>query len=695
MSLFLSPLVIVNGIYEYSLLPKLIIIQLGSLILLFTWLLTGYVKHQAFTVTKCSLYLPLTCFFVWALFSFLWATNRYNCLTLWVHWITCALIFLISLQILVSANRIRILFYTVSTAAMIVSMIGLLQHFFHIDWFLQLTERASTFGNKNMAAQFIVLCFPVVIMLFVTAKGSKKIWASASAVSLLTTYLFHTRTKAAWFAVMAQAVVWALFFLHNRFVLRGKIGFWNLQKIMVAISAAVVVSLLIIIGPADDLSKSPVSEIEATSDDYTTSSVGARLAIWHNTIDLIKTQFIRGVGLNNFGVEYPRIAIDSKRESLLALYYGPRNAHNDFLQMTSELGLPGLFLLVWASFLVLKIAAALFKPHCPQENRTVGITCLAAIAGLAVNACASFPMYRSIPPLLLGIYSAILCRVAMAANPKEMARGSLPDSIKLSRKLVLGSVIVSFLVLGYWSAVQIRWFIADRFSRHRLLAMTEKKWPEVIYWGKKVQRHNPFRPDVKHAMGRAYFEIGKFHEAKNYLLEYKRVYPHATHNLFFLAKNYEKLEDYQNAENTLKFLLGILPDNAPSHNILGRVYGHLNRHEESMREFRIATQLEPDVADFHFNLGIEAYRGQRYEQAAISFNNAVRLDEKWVVARKNLGLILFHYLNRKKEGLVHLKKTLELNPAIEGSDSIRNTIASYEKNVKSATPAGKSHTPIN
>ncbi len=713
---FLSPLMIFNGIYEYSMMPKLIIIQLGSLILLLFWLLSGYLKPETFTITKCNLYLPLACFFAWALFSFLWATNRYNCLTLWVHWMACALIFFISLQILISANRIRILFYTLSAAAGIVSIIGLLQQFFQIDWFLQLIGPASTFGNKNMAAQFIVLCFPAVIMLFISSDETKKIWAASLALSLTTVYLFHTRTKAAWVAVTVQFVIWVLFFLYDRFVLKGKIGFWNLQKTLAAISAAAVVFLLINLGPdgwkwhigeapqqleeavtstqqhSDNLSENLSSEIETTPDFDSTSSVGARLAIWRNTIELIKTQLIKGVGLNNFGVEYPRIAIDTKREALLQLYYGPRNAHNDFMQMISELGLPGAFLLIWAAFLILKASAAFLKPQDRRENRIMGIASLAGITGLAVNACASFPMYRAVPPLLLGIYSAILYRMTFAIESKENASDGLTNSIPLAKKVVLLCVIISFLILCYWSVVQIRWLIADRFSRHRLLAMTQKNWPAVIYWGNKVRSQNPYRPDVKHALGRAYFELGRFNAATSHLFDYHSVYPHATHNLFFLAKNYEKLGDYQRAEATLKHLLGILPDHAASHNILGRIYGHLDRHEESIREFKIATRLEPDVSDFHFNLGIEAYKGKEYEEAAVFFSNAVKLNEKAVVARKNLGLILFHYLDRKKEGIFHLKKTLELEPKIEGSEGIRNTIAAYENNLRTSGSVQKSVT---
>jgi len=657
--IFLAPLVIFNGLYEYSMLPKLIVIQAGSLILLFSWLLTGLYKQETFVFVKSNLYLPLICFLVWALFSFFWSTNRYNSLVLWVHWSACGLVYFLCLQILTSVNRIKVLFYMLSIAAVIVSIIGLLQYFFEIDWFLQLAKPASTFGNKNMAAQFIGLCFPVVVMFFIRSKKGWKMWASAPVLSLVMVYLFHTRTKAAWIAVMVQVFFLVLFFLYDRFALKGKVGSWHLQKIIAGISTAVVVLLLINLGPAGwkwqvgqvsrqfekmvsitldrpDESSSNVSfEMEGTSEDYAASSTGARLIIWRNTIDLIRTHPIKGVGLNNFGTEYPRIAVDSERDILLTLYQGPRHTHNDFLQIFSELGLPAILLIIWASFTILKSAAALLKPYTPQENRTIGIICLAGITGLAVNACASFPMYRAVPPLLLAVYSAILYHMTCVIEPEGMPSGRLRNTTNLSKKIFRVFVILSFLILCFWSVVQIRWLAADRYSKQRLLAMAQKNWPAVIYWGKKVLSTNPFRPDVKHAMDRAYFETGKFQEAEEYLIAYQKVYPHTTHNLFFLAKNYELLQDYQNAETTIKYLMSILPDHADSHNLLGRIYGRRSQHEEAIREFRMATKLGPEESDFHFNLGIELFKGKRYEEAVVSFNEAVKLNDKSVLAHKN------------------------------------------------------------
>jgi len=710
--IFFAPLVIFNGLYEYSNLPKLNIIQIGSLVLLFSWLLTRLRTQETFVYAKSNLYLPLICFLVWALFSFFWSANRYNGLVLWVHWSACGLVYFLCLQILTSANRINVLFYALSSAAVIVSIIGLLQYFFEIDWFLQLAKPASTFGNKNMAAQFIGLCFPVVIMFFIRAKKSRDMWAAALILTLVTVYLFHTRTKAAWVAVMVQIFILVLFLLYHRFALKDKVGSWHLQKILAGISTAVVVLMLIHLGPTgwkwqagevsqqfenmvstaidrpDESSSNIRSEMAETSEDYAASSTGARLIIWRNTIDLIRTHPFRGVGLNNFGVEYPRIALDSNRDAVLTLFSGPRHTHNDFLQIFSELGLPAVILIILASFMILKSAAALLKSSTPKENRIIGIICLAGITGLAVNACASFPMYRAVPPLLLAVYSAILYHMTRVIEPEGMPSGRLQTRTNLSKKIFQVSMILSFLMLCFWSVVQIRWLAADHHSRQRLQAMAQNNWPAVIYWGKKVLSANPFRPDVRHAMGRAYFETEKFQQAKDYFVAYQKVYPHTTHNLYFLAKNYELLQDYQNAETTIKYLIRILPDHADSHNILGRIYGRRSQQEEAIQEFQMATKLEPEVSDFHFNLGVELFKAKRYEEAVVSFNEAVKLNDKSVLAHKNLGLILFHRLNRKKEGISHLKKTLELNPELEDSEKIKNTIAAYEKSLRTVQPDG-------
>ena len=543
-------------------------------------------------------------------------------------------------------------------------------------------------------------------MFFIYAKKSRDIWAFALVLSLVVTYLFHTRTKAVWLAVMVQVFILTLFYLYNRLALKGTMGPWNLQKTVTGISTAIVILLMTSLGPAGwtwqigdmwrsfekvvppaidrpgEVPDNVTAEMEATAEDYSTSSVGARLIIWRNTLDLIKTHPVRGVGLNNFGVDYPRIVIESKKESLLKLHHGPRNAHNDFLQIISELGLPAVLMIIWASLLILKSTGALLKSNIPQEHRIIGVACLAGIIGLAINAGASFPMYRAVPPLLLAVYSAIISRLPLFVDTEKGSSDHLTQSPKLSGKLLRASVALSFLILSIWTVIQIRWAVADRYSKQRLLAMRQRNWPAVIYWGEKVQSKNPFRADVRHALGRAYLETGKYQEANDYFMAYHDVYPHATHNLFFMAKNYEKLQDHQKAETILKHLLGILPDHAASHNILGRIYGYRDRAKESIREFRMATQLAPGVSDFHFNLGVALFKEKRFDEAAISFDKAVRLNEKSVLARKNLGLILFHYLNRKEEGVSHLKKTLELDPALPGGENIRKTIAAYEKGLK-------------
>ena len=68
--IFFAPLVIVNELYEYSMLPKLMVVQLGSLLLLFVWLLTKLYKQQAVVLVKSNLYLPLICFLAWSFLCF-------------------------------------------------------------------------------------------------------------------------------------------------------------------------------------------------------------------------------------------------------------------------------------------------------------------------------------------------------------------------------------------------------------------------------------------------------------------------------------------------------------------------------------------------------------------------------------------------------------------------------------------------
>ena len=121
-----------------------------------------------------------------------------------------------------------------------------------------------------------------------------------------------------------------------------------------------------------------------------------------------RRNFIKGVGVGNFRVFYPRYV----RSSVVDPSFGGRaqwgKAHNDYIQIFAELGLAGLCFLGWFLFALMKTSFALLGKKTEGEVRYLVMAVMAALVGLSVNAFFSFPFQLATPTFIFAIYAGIL-----------------------------------------------------------------------------------------------------------------------------------------------------------------------------------------------------------------------------------------------------------------------------------------------
>lgn len=138
--------------------------------------------------------------------------------------------------------------------AVLVSIIGLIQYYFpnriEIQSFIrQAIPPASTFGNKNMAAHFLVMTLPLALVFMLYENTVKKIVFYAVSSIMIAWFLIHTNTRAGWFSVMVELVFLLIFLItdykkhrHNPFLFNQVIH-W--QKIIIIISGVLIWFVLI------------------------------------------------------------------------------------------------------------------------------------------------------------------------------------------------------------------------------------------------------------------------------------------------------------------------------------------------------------------------------------------------------------------------------------------------------------------
>ncbi len=688
-----APLLVFERNWDYTNMPKAVCIQIGTLLWLTFWFVQAARKGRL-KINKCPLYLPLAGFVGWALLSLFWAQEPYGGFTIWAHWCACGTVFFLALQSLGRPGQINRLLVSIAISGTLVASLGCAQYLYDVELVKQTASPASTFANKNMGAQMMIIALPAGAALFLSARRSPAIWFGALSTTVMATYLFYTFTRAAWLSVMAEIILAGLIFMVFIFK-KGKLPVVNRQLYIPGATSFILLVLTTNYTPDDGMTwrwgeaaraltgvriALQNEVVEDNENEIPVKKYGEsgkeRLALWSNILEMIKDHPARGVGLYNFIVHYPLAASKGGSQRGLTMLRRPAEAHNDYLQVTAELGIPFLVFLFWSLTLILKQAWRVTGVSGSSKDQLAATAFVAGICGLGVDALFSFPFYRAMPPFALALFAAGLYSAGSA--DLETRR---PFWRFRQKGLALSGVVAGLVLIVVWTSVQYRWMKADRFFRSQRHAMNRKEdWQVVINLGEKVRKYNSFRKDTQHLIGRAYAVTGRPKEALHHLEAFDRAYPHNGFNLFYLAQAYGDLQEFDKATTVLEHATKILPQDGFLQGGLGQVYQIQGRHEDTLKQYRLATELLPQNSFYHSLMGSTAASMGKFAEAESAFSRALALKKDSPRAHKGMGELLINIPERKAESIPYLERALELDPNTENAQKYRKIILDHKSN---------------
>jgi O-antigen ligase len=646
---FLAPLVFIRGISDFANLTQMAFIQTGVCFFVLIWLVKSLLNGK-WVIFKSRFYLPVLALFLWASISIIYAHNRYESTLPWMHWTASAMMFFLVGNSFQDEKYRNKLIAAIFLSGCVVALLGIGQYLFHIAWIPQASPPAATLANKNMAAHFVVLTLPLSLGFILNTRVNKRVWLYSIASAVMVVFLVYTQTRAGWVALAAEMALFvtllAVLYLRHR-----DFSYWNRNKSLAACVAAVIIFILINLGPqgfswrignvverASSVTSSETASFEHQIKDGTTiGSVALRLAIWKHTLAMIKDHFWVGVGLGNHKIHYPPYHHRVTPEISYMVHSQLANVHNDYLQVFAELGLIGFILLGWLFYIFLRTISHLHSTAASQSGhfRLIGIE--VAIFGLLVNACFSFPFQRAIPPFILMTLLGLISSYYTDSKKKSYEVGS--KWIIVSAIIVV-SIVFVWLVRFHYTNIKCdrHFFQIERLEK-------SEKWREVIAAGKKAYAYKPDRVKILSHVGRAYVQLGEYPSAVAVLQKVLEAYP-----------------------NFINSQLNI-----------GVAYHEIGNDTRATEAYKKALSIKPDYAKAHFNIGLIAMGKKHYRNAAKAFEKAVEFNPKWDAAHKNLAVVYFQFLNRKKEGLAHFKEALKLNPEISEASEIRKLIESQKQ----------------
>lgn len=591
------PLVYAHAYRDYTLPPKLMLLQIGLLATLILLRLFWCRRHDVGPAVGGA------CIYVLAIgTSVFWSPDPAAALPRVVLPATGLLV----LAVTVHALSPRLLLHVVTalaTAGALISVLGIVQYVGYRPLAAPSAGLPSaTFGFRNIAAMVCVQTLPFAVILAIEGRRRSGILGVVAA-ALIGGFLIQTRTRGAWLGVLVGLLVVAALVLLKRRDLLHQIRSrrWHLLATVALLGGiALLPPGLGKVGPQSiDEKKSTISQ--ALSSITVGGGDRGRGVMWRHTLRMVSNYPVLGVGAGGWPIHYP--AYD--RGETVTFSAAPERPHNVFLLNLSETGAAGL--ITWLALLALALRpgwAALDRRK--QHTPWVVLACAWSILAIVTHACFSFPFERVTPTFYFWLTVGLL---QVAASDRTRDRAQWIDAA------LVGSVALTF--------VSYRWMSFERHAATAVLEETRNDWSGVATATHAALQHGRFHHEMLHLHGFALNQLGRYEEAARFYDDAVVRRPYDIRLLNGSAIALQNGGRHDAAEQRYLRALSIVDDASDLYYNMGGLYVSQERFDDAVAAFEQALELEGPSSDLLFRLGnARALDGQ--DEAAIRALNRAR-----------------------------------------------------------------------
>lgn len=371
----------------------------------------------------------------------------------------------------------------------------------------------------------------------------------------------------------------------------------------------------------------------------------ARLYMYRNTIEMIKENLFLGSGFGNFKYVYPRYR-DRGEWALSGLNTRVEEAHNEYLQILSEVGIIGFLAFAWILLIIGKMSFWIIHNGDFDRRFVIALALSMGIFATLVQSLFDFNLQNPASGVTFWMAIGFLEVIYQSLKKEKDQTVESPAVFSIKSRIFRGAIgfgIFACVVIGIFFSV--RPAIGDYYLKWGRLFMEYKDW-ERAFWS--FERARVFSP--------SHFDI-----------------------YFHLGQTREQLKDYEGAVESYQRCIALHPYFIEARNNLGAVYIKLGWVDEAIEEFKGAIEINPYHPGLHNNLGYLYNKRNLMKQAVEEYQKVLDLDPDNAEVHKNLGLFYFYKLKDYAMAQKYWERYLLLNPSDPQNGSIREKIQQIKK----------------
>jgi O-antigen ligase len=328
--------------------------------------------------------------------------------------LTCFVAFYFAQIVSADRDRKRRLIVSLLTLGTLEAFYGLVQYlsgwqriFLYAKKY-DLEEATGTYINRNHYAGFLEMVLPFSLALLfyeysklrgthslstadlkrlLTHQGVQRLVLWLAVAVVLFTALFFSRSRMGIVAACASLLVFFGLAGASRF--QGKMGFL-LSTGFIVLS----IGLAVWIGPGPIVSRFAEVQQEFTAHDQ------SRLSIWQDAQALVRNHPLIGTGLGTFPIAFTAV-----QTTFLGQFVN--HAHNDYLELAIDLGLPAAIILFASILWTLARTFRTFLLGQGHFDRCIALGCVGSIVAILLHSMTDFNLYIPANAVLFAVVLGI------------------------------------------------------------------------------------------------------------------------------------------------------------------------------------------------------------------------------------------------------------------------------------------------